>query len=67
MSSSTLAQTAEKPRTVATEEAISSFADSRHGFPSWRFPIRIRALRNRYGCAGNVAAALNKDNDALIG
>jgi hypothetical protein len=62
----TLAQTAEKPMTVATEEAISNFADSRHGL-SWRFPIRIRALRNLHGCAGKIAAALNKDNDALIG
>jgi hypothetical protein len=67
MSSITLAQTPEKPITVATEEAISNLADSRHGFPSWRFPIRMRALRNLYGCAGNIAAALNKDNDALIG
>ena len=68
MSSSTLAQTPEKPMTVATEEAISNLADSRHGLaPSWRFPIRIRALRNLYGCAINIAAGLNKDNDALIG
>jgi hypothetical protein len=63
----TLAQTAEKPITVATEEAISNLADSRHGFPSWRFPIRIRALRNVYECARNIAGALNTDNDALIG
>jgi hypothetical protein len=31
MSSITLAQMVEKPITVATDEAISSFADSRHG------------------------------------
>ena len=31
MSSSTLAQIAEKPITVTTDEAISSFADSRQG------------------------------------
>ena len=31
MSSMTLAQIAEKPITVATDEAISSFADSRQG------------------------------------
>jgi hypothetical protein len=31
MSSITLAQIAEKPITVATDEAISNFADSRHG------------------------------------
>jgi hypothetical protein len=39
----TLAQIAEKPITVATEDAISNFADSRHGrlatFP--RRPNRI--------------------------
>jgi hypothetical protein len=66
MSSITLAQIAEKPITVAIEEAISSFADSRHGFPFWRFPIRIRALLDQ-NCAGKIAAALNTDNDALIG
>jgi hypothetical protein len=31
MSSITLAQTAEKPITVAIDEAISSFADNRQG------------------------------------
>jgi hypothetical protein len=31
MSSMTLAQIAEKPMTVTTEEAISNFADSRQG------------------------------------
>jgi hypothetical protein len=31
MSSITLAQIAEKPITVTTDEAISNFADSRHG------------------------------------
>jgi hypothetical protein len=38
MSSMTPAQTAEKPITVATDEAINSFADTRHG--RWAAPVR---------------------------
>ena len=46
MSSMTLAQIAEKPMTVTTEEAISSFADSRQGrlATPLRSPNRIRSL-----------------------
>jgi hypothetical protein len=42
----TLAQMAEKPITVATEKAISSFADNRHGrsAPFVLRPDRMRAL-----------------------
>ena len=68
MSSSTLAQTAEKPMTVATEEAISNFADSRHGRPlpgAFQSACVHSAIVLR--CARNIAAALNTDNDALIG
>ena len=64
---STLAQTVEKPITVASDEAISNFADSRHGFAFWRFPSRIVHSAIFYGCAINIAGALNTDNDALIG
>jgi hypothetical protein len=48
MSSKTLAQIAEKPMTVITEEAISNFADSRHGRLATflRHPNRI-AVRSR--------------------
>jgi hypothetical protein len=46
MSSITLAQIAEKPITVMTEEAISSFADSRHGLsaPLLRRPNLMHLL-----------------------
>jgi hypothetical protein len=46
MFSMTLAQIAEKPITVATEEAISNFADSRQGLsPSvFRQPDRMHPL-----------------------
>jgi hypothetical protein len=54
--------------TVATEEAISNFADSRQGLAeSRRFPIRIPSTPDAYECTGNIAGALNTDNDALIG
>ena len=42
MSSMTLAQIAEKPITVTTDEAISSFADSRQG--------RLTAFFRRSNC-----------------
>src|SRR5882757_6082975 len=40
MSSMTLAQIVEKPITVATDETISSFADSRHGLRAGSFPAK---------------------------
>ena len=50
MSSSTLAQIAEKPITVATDEAISSFADSRQCRlpPLLLGPDRIHSLRRQW-------------------
>jgi hypothetical protein len=49
MSSSTLAQIAQKPITVTTDEAISNFADSRQGrSPFSRCPDRIRTLRGQW-------------------
>jgi hypothetical protein len=64
----TLAQTAEKPMTVATEEAISSFADSRHGLsaPLSRRPNRMPLAPNPHACDRNIAVGLSKDNDARI-
>jgi hypothetical protein len=67
MSNSTLAQIAEKPITVATDEAISSFADSRQGPVAklLRGPDRIRVSTGS-GCASIIAAGLSDDKDALI-
>ena len=68
MSSMTLAQIAEKPITVATEEAISNLADSRQGrllATSFRRPKSIDRSRFRK-CAGNIVAALNDDSDVLM-
>jgi hypothetical protein len=50
MSNMTLAQIAEKPMTVTTEEAISNFADNRHGrlAPRLRRPNGI--VRSRSFC-----------------
>jgi len=64
----TLAQTAEKPITAATEEAISNFADSRQR----RFAMSLRRpkniVRSRFvpDAPGLVAAALNGDIDARM-
>ena len=46
----TLAQIAEKPSTVTTEEAISNFADSRHGRLAvlLRHPIGIVRSRSSW-------------------
>jgi hypothetical protein len=69
MSSSTLAQIAEKPITVTTEETISNFADSRHGRLATflRHPNRIAVRSRTYWNAPRVVAAcLSGDNDALI-
>src|ERR1700681_958106 len=69
MSSRTLAQIAEKPMTVTTEETISNFADSRHGRLATllRHPNRI-ALRSRtyWNAPRIVALGLNDDNDVLM-
>jgi hypothetical protein len=49
----TLAQMAEKPITVATDDAIKSFADTRQG--RWAVPVRrpnsIRFAPGYPGCA----------------
>ena len=76
MSSMTLAQIAEKPITVATEEAISSLADSRQGLLAGSVPKPVSATSfrrpngivrsNLPECAGNIVAALNGDNDAVM-
>ena len=60
MSSMTLAQIAEKPITVATEEAISNFADSRQGrraVPSCAIRDRIVRSQISLNAPGIVAAA----------
>jgi hypothetical protein len=55
----TLAQIAEKPMTVATEEAISSFADIRHGLsaPILRRSNRIHPLSIFLHAAETLPAA----------
>jgi hypothetical protein len=78
----TLEQIAEKPITVATEEAISSFADSRQGrwvrslarsFSTKTRPATLLRRLNSIArsslpeCTGNVVAALNGDSDAPMG
>jgi len=69
MSSMTQAQIAEKPITVATDEAISSFADSRQRLlvpaASFRRPNGI-VRSNLLECTGNLVAALNRDSDAVM-
>ena len=67
MSSMTLAQIAEKPMTVATEDAISSFADSRQRClaTSFRRPNSIVRSLPRYGTR-YVVAALNGDGDVIM-
>jgi hypothetical protein len=68
MSSMTEAQMAEKPITVATDEAISSLADSRQP----RFAVCFRRW-NGMVCSGYrnapgiVAVALSGDRDAAMG
>jgi hypothetical protein len=65
MSSITLVQIAEKPSTVTTEEAISSFADNRQGRPA--SPLldlnRMQCAPDPFACATNIAVGLNRDND----
>src|ERR1700688_954853 len=69
MSSMTLAQIAEKPITVATEEAISNFVDSRQGHLALllRRPKGICSLPNRPNAPSVVAARLSGYNDELVG
>jgi hypothetical protein len=64
----TLTQIAEKPITVATEQAIKSFADCRQSClaVSLRPPNRIRFAPDLSGCARNIAGGLSEHNDALI-
>jgi hypothetical protein len=64
----TLAQIAEKPITVTTEEAISNFADSRHGrlVASLRRPNLIFALPILLNAPGIVAGGLSDDSDAIM-
>ena len=61
MSSMTLAQIAEKPITVTTDETISSFADSRQGrlAVSLRRPNPIASLPSDRDAPGMVAVGLN--------
>jgi hypothetical protein len=68
MSSMTLTQIEEKPITVTTDDAISNFADSRHGRLATflRRPKGIRSLPNLLNAPGIVAVGLSDDNDALI-
>jgi hypothetical protein len=51
MSSMTLAQIAENPITVTTDEAISSFADSRQGRLEGRFAVSSRRRPNPITCS----------------
>jgi hypothetical protein len=69
MSSTTLAQIVEKPITVATEEAISNFVDSRQGrlAKPLRRPKAICSLPNPPNAPSVVAARLSGDNGLLIG
>jgi hypothetical protein len=64
----TLAQIAEKPITVTTDDTISNLADSRHGCVAalWRRPNGIVCSRTFTDAPAIVAACLNSDNDALI-
>ena len=68
MSSMTLAQIAEKPITVATDEMISNFADSRQGrlATSLRHPNRMVRSRCLLNAPGFVAAGLSGDSDAVM-
>jgi hypothetical protein len=64
----TLAQIAEKPITVATDEAINSFADTRRGRCATpvRRPNSIRFAPGYLGCTLLIAVSLNDDNHASI-
>jgi len=72
MSNMTLVQIAEKPITVANEEAISNFADRRQG--RWAGPFLTESLRRPNSivrsslpeCTGNIVAALSGDSDAIM-
>ena len=68
MSSMTLAQIAEKPMTVATDDAISNFADSRRGRLAMllRRPKGIRSLPTAMNAPEIIAVGLSDDNDALM-
>jgi hypothetical protein len=65
MSIRTLAQIAEKPMMVATDEAISNFADSRHGFLPMVFslPNGVHSLPILLVSLIIIAAGLSDDND----
>jgi hypothetical protein len=68
MSSITLAQIAEKPITVAIDEAINSFADNRQGRPDIKFSS---SLSPASGCAiwdapETLPWPLNDANASLI-
>jgi hypothetical protein len=65
----TLAQIVEKPITVATEEAISNFADSRQGrlAKPLRRPKAILCTPEPLDAPGIIAACLSGDNGLLIG
>jgi len=43
----TLAQIVEKPITVATDDAISNFADNRHGLRAMSLRLPNRIVRSR--------------------
>jgi hypothetical protein len=64
MSMRTLAQMAEKPMTVANDEAISNFADSRHGFLPMVLSLPNSVHRSRsLVTPAIIAAGLSDDND----
>jgi len=73
----TLAQIAEKPMTVAIDDASKSLADNRHGLrPVFvlKRPFLATSLRRPNSidrsdlsvCAGYVVAALNHDGDMIM-
>jgi hypothetical protein len=64
----TLAQIAENPITVATDEAISSFADSRQRRLATllRRPKDIQSLPNALDALSIIAACLSCDNGSLM-
>jgi hypothetical protein len=68
MSNRTLAQMAEKPSMVTTDETTSSLADSRQGRPAspLRHPNAIDCSLSPAYARVIVAAGLSDDNDALI-
>jgi hypothetical protein len=63
MSSMTLVQIAEKPITVATEEAINNFADSRQGLCDGRSIPSV--LAESFSAKPGLAAFLRRPNSIV--